>query len=89
MGTEMAQTYATLILAYLEESLYEKIGKKYSNDIKEEFIIEKIFRWLLDILECPRGDVNELHNLLQNLHPKMKFTMEHSSKEITIFRHPY
>ena len=29
------------------------------------------------------GDVNELHNLLQNLHPKIKFTMEHSSKELS------
>ena len=28
------------------------------------------------------GDINELHNLQQNLHPKIKFTMEHSSKEL-------
>ena len=31
----------------------------------------------------PWGDINELHNLLQNLHPKIKFTIEHSSKELT------
>ena len=37
MGTKMAPTYATLTLAYLKENLYEIIGKKYSNDIKEEF----------------------------------------------------
>ena len=37
MGTKMAPTYATLILAYLEENLYEIIVKKYGNDIKEEF----------------------------------------------------
>ena len=37
MGTKMVPIYATLILAYLEENLYEIIGKKYSNDIKEEF----------------------------------------------------
>ena len=28
------------------------------------------------------GDNNELRNLLQNLHPKIKFTMEHSPKEL-------
>ena len=37
MGTKMAPIYATLTQAYLEENLYEIIGKKYSNDIKEEF----------------------------------------------------
>ena len=37
MGTKMAPAYATLTLAYLEENLYEIIGKKYGNDIKEEF----------------------------------------------------
>ena len=28
------------------------------------------------------GDINELHDLLQNLHPKIQFTMEHSLKEL-------
>ena len=37
MVTKIAPTYATLTLAYLEENLYEIIGKIYSNDIKEEF----------------------------------------------------
>ena len=31
--------------------------------------------------KCPWGDINELDNLLQKLHPKMKFTMEHSFKD--------
>ena len=35
-----------------------------------------------------RGDFNKLHNLLQNLHPEIKFTME-QSKRTTIFRHPH
>ena len=37
MGTKMAPTYFTLTLAYLEENLYEIVGKKLSNDIKEDF----------------------------------------------------
>ena len=28
------------------------------------------------------GDINELHELLQNLTPRIKFTMEHSLKEL-------
>ena len=36
-GTKMAPIYAILTLAYLQENLYEKIGKKYRNDIKEDF----------------------------------------------------
>ena len=84
METKMAPTYATLTLAYLEESLYEIIGKKYSNDIKEEFT--KSWKIYLDYCfifwKCPLGDINELRNPRQNLHPKMKFTMEHSLKEL-------
>ena len=38
MVTKMAQTYAILTLAYLEENLHEIIGIIYGNDIKGEFI---------------------------------------------------
>ena len=37
MANEIASTHATLTLAYLEENLYEIIGKKYSSNIKREF----------------------------------------------------
>ena len=37
MGTKMQPTYTTLTLAYSKENLYEIIGKKYRNGIKEEF----------------------------------------------------
>ena len=50
--------------------------------------MEKIFGWLLYILEMPMGDINELHNILQNLHPEIKFTMEHSSKELPFLNIP-
>ena len=32
--------------------------------------------------KCPWVDINKLHKLLQDLHSKIKFTMEHSSWEI-------
>ena len=34
------------------------------------------------------GDINEFHNLLQNLLTKIKFTMEHSSKELPFLHVP-
>ena len=81
----MAPTYSTLILAYLGESLYEIIDKNYCNDIKEEFI--KSWKRYLDdcfkFWKCPYGNINELLNLLQNLHSKIKFTMEHISEELS------
>ena len=41
--------------------------------------MENIPRWLFHILEMPMG---HLQNLLRNIHPKIKFTMEHSFKEL-------
>ena len=66
MGTKMAPTYATLTLAYLEENLYEIIGYKYGNDIKEDFT--KSWKRYLDdcfiFWKYLCGDINELHKLL-------------------------
>ena len=74
MGTKMAPTYATLTLAYLEKNLYEIIGKKYGNDTREEFIKSWENIWMIASYS---GDINELHNLQQTLHPQIK-SMEHS-----------
>ena len=79
----MAPTYATLTLVYLEENLYEKISKKYSNDIKD---ITKSWKRYLDdcfiFWKYPWGDINQLHDLLQNQVPKIQFTLEHNLKEL-------
>ena len=55
MGTKMAPAYAILTLAYVEENLYEIIGKKIRNDIKEEFT-KSLKRYLDDCFifwKCP------------------------------------
>ena len=31
--------------------------------------------------KCIWGNINDLHNILQNLYPKIQFTVEHSSKD--------
>ena len=46
-----------------------KSGKRYLDD------------WFI-FWKSRSGDINELHNLLQNLHPKIKFTMEDSWREL-------
>ena len=44
--------------------------------------MDKIPRWLFHSMEMLIGNINDLHNLLQNLHPKIKFTIEHNFKEL-------
>lgn len=51
MGTKMAPTYATLILGFLEEHLYDKIAA--------------------------------FHELLNNIDPDIKFTIEESEHDIS------
>ena len=84
IGTKMVPMYTTLILAYLKENLYQGIGKKYNNSTKTKFI--RSWKRYLDhcfaLWMCSWGRINVLHNLFQNLHPKMKFTIEHNFKEL-------
>ena len=65
MGTKLAPTYATLTLSYLEENLYEIIGKKYNNVVGE---FTKSWKRYSDVCfifwKCPLGDIKKLHNLL-------------------------
>ena len=60
----MESAYATLNLAYLEENLYEKIGKKYGNNIKEDFT--KSWKRYLDdcfiFWKYTWGDINDCTN---------------------------
>ena len=82
MATKMAPTYALPPLAYLEENLSEMISKKYGNDIKEEFYNS----WKRCLDDCfifsksPWRDINELHNILQNLNPKIIFLWDTAQK---------
>ena len=84
MGTKMAPVYATLTLGFLEEQLYEEIENAHNLEFRTLF--EQSWKRYLD--DCfifwkkSWGDINELHLLLQNLHPNIKFTMESNENEI-------
>lgn len=85
MGTKMAPTYANLTLAYLEEGLYNTFKEKYSDTIAHNF--ETSWRRYIDdcfiIWDNSIDDIENLHLNLNNLHPKLSFTMEHHRNEIT------
>ena len=84
MGTKFAPVYATLTLAYLEDILYEKIGSEYGEDMKNDFI-QAWKRYLDDcfiLWKTDWGDIKDIFSILQNLHPNIKFTMEHDTEKI-------
>ena len=85
MGTKMAPTYANLVLAYLEEQLYEKYQKK-TNKTFADFIENQFLRYLDDcfiVWPHTKYNLDEFSHELNSLHPKFKFTKETSLKEIS------
>lgn len=78
MGTKMAPTYATLVMGHLERKLYEQFGHRYGTEQRDQFI--NIFKRYLDdcflFWDKTRQELDELHKLLNDLHPKLQFTME-------------
>ena len=80
MGTKMAPTYAILVLAYLEEKLYEKIETQYSKELRT-FIEDNFLRYIDDcFIVWPKSkwDIDIFSKELNNLHPKFKFTIDQS-----------
>ena len=80
-GTKMAPTYATLVMGFLEKKLYQRIEEKYGEATKTEFI--KNFKRFLDdcfiFWQKSRTELEILFNMLNNINPKIQFTMEFSS----------
>ena len=78
MGTKFPPTYTSLVLGFLETTMYQQILSKYEKSHAE--VINKEFKRYLDdcflIWNITWGDVNKFHDLLNNLHPSIKFKME-------------
>ena len=58
-----------LIFFNIDENVFENSWKRYIDDC--------IILW-----DPHWGEINDFHNILQNIHPNIKFTMECSVKEI-------
>ena len=84
MGTKFAPAYATLVIGYLEELLYEKLYTIFPPDISN-YIIQNWRRYLDDcfiIWQNSKNDLEKFYNLLNNLDHNINFTMDFSESEL-------
>ena len=78
MGTKCAPVYATLVMAFLEIKLYNKFQECYGLEARNKFQSE----WMRYLDDCfiywdtKMGPITELHNILNDLHERIKFTVE-------------
>ena len=83
MGTKFAPPYACLAIRFLEETkLYNELAVRFSPNYCD-FIIKHFFRYMDDgIIPWPKVlDINIFENLLNNLDPKIEFTLD-AAKEV-------
>jgi len=84
MGTQMAPTYATLTVGYIEELMYKKLkcekGDTYALYVEKNWkrFLDDCFIYWPDHL----GNVTEFLQILNSMHPKLQFTMNISKTEI-------
>ena len=84
MGTVFAPTYATLVMGYIEQQLYEKLEQRFDKKTRQYFE-ENWLRFLDDCFIIHETDLitpTELLTILNNLDPFIKFTMELSEKQL-------
>ncbi|XP_062612861.1 uncharacterized protein LOC134274600 [Saccostrea cucullata] len=84
MGTKMAPTYATLTLGYLEEIMYEKT-KQHFDEQTTGNIKSNWKRYLDDcfiIWNDSDANLEAFVNMMNDLDPDIKFTMDKSSQSI-------
>ena len=84
MGTKVAPTYATLVMGFLEEKLYNELpgifDQQFSLYIKEN--------WKRYLDDCfifwtkSEENLERFHSLINNLHESIKFTMEKNEKTL-------
>ena len=84
MGTKFAPIYATLVIGYLEETLYRKGSIKFGQQNGEYFM--KFRNRFLDDCFVPwtryLNNLIRLHYILTSLHPSINFIIEYSQKEL-------
>ncbi len=79
MSTKIAPTYATLVLGYLELKLYAWFEQIFGPEGRE-YIVKNFKRFLDDVIclwyNDKFGDVTILFDIINDLDPNIKFTME-------------
>ena len=84
MGTKVAPTYATLVLAFLEERMYKTVkiekGENFAKYIKEQwkrFLDDCFIFW-----ERSMTDFTYFESVLNSLHPDIKFKVQKSAEKL-------
>ena len=84
IGTKFAPTYATLVLAYLEEMLYSQTDIEFDKEFPD--YINGIWKRFLDdcFILWPKGEENlkRFHSVLNDFHPDLKFIIEHNDERL-------
>lgn len=77
---KFAPKHATLVLGYLEETVYRKVEDVF--DLNFKTYIEENFKRFLDdcfiLFRKSDEDLTKLHELINILHPSLYFTMDKS-----------
>ena len=83
MGTKMAPTYATLVLGYLENIMYENVENQYGCDFAV-YIKQNWFRFLDDCFILWDSDIpiENFQSDLNNLNENIQFTLNRSKTDI-------
>ena len=80
MGSKFSPIYATLVLAYLEEKMYEKSEEYFDSDFRK-YIETNFKKFLSDcflIFTLTEEQRMKFFNLLNSLHPSIKFALDKS-----------
>ena len=80
MGTHPAPSYANIYLDKRIDLKIRNLAKKYDKNGNSSLQLFK--RFLDDLIQIFRGTTKELHQLyeeINNIHPTLKFTMEHTT----------
>ena len=82
MGTECAQTYATLLLGFLKEDLYDIIEETFDGKFR---CFETMWCRLdncFKIMKTNLQDLNKLNIILNPLFPCIKFTIAYKNENL-------
>ena len=80
IGTKFAPIYATLVLAYLEETMYIQSEIEFDSDF-QTFLESNFKRYLDDcflIFTRTEQELEKFHTFLNTLHPSINFTIDKS-----------
>ena len=84
MGPKCAPVYATMVIAFLEVGLYDKFQEYFGLEARQKF--QKKWTRYLDgcfiYWDTRLGPVTQLHDILNSLHDKIKFTIETNHQQM-------